>query len=119
MTTRDTHSVGAPCRVDTFQPDPRAAMDFIGPLFGWSFDEPTPMPAWLDGDYFAARLRGRPVAGIGPARHRRSPGRRGTPMCASMTSRRPSLAQCKREVRVSQDRLVSAQMAPLLCSQTP
>lgn len=67
MTTRDTHSVGAPCRVDTFQPDPRAAMDFYGPLFGWSFDDPTPMPAGLEGDYFAARLGGRLVAGIGQA----------------------------------------------------
>lgn len=67
MTTRDTHSVGAPCRVDTFQPDPRAAKDFYGPLFGWSFDDPTPMPAGLEGDYFAARLHGRLVAGIGQA----------------------------------------------------
>jgi len=67
MTTRDTHSVGAPCRVDTFQPDPRAAMDFYGPLFGWSFDDPRPMPAGLEGGYFAARLRGELVAGFGQA----------------------------------------------------
>lgn len=67
MTTRETHSVGAPCWVDTFQPDPRAALDFYGPLFGWSFDDPTPMPTGLDGDYFAARLNGRLVAGIGQA----------------------------------------------------
>jgi uncharacterized protein len=67
MTTRETSSVGAPCWVDTFQPDPRAATDFYGPLFGWSFDDPTPMPSGLEGDYFAARLRGRLVAGIGQA----------------------------------------------------
>lgn len=67
MTTRETNSVGAPCWVDTFQPDPRAAMDFYGPLFGWSFDDPTPMPTGLEGDYFAARRRGRLVAGIGQA----------------------------------------------------
>jgi len=67
MTARDTRSVGAPCRVDTFQPDPRAAMDFYGPLFGWSFDDPAPMPSGLEGDYFTARLRGQPVAGIGQA----------------------------------------------------
>jgi predicted enzyme related to lactoylglutathione lyase len=67
MTTRETHSVGAPCWVDTFQPDPGAALDFYGPLFGWSFDDPTPMPAGLEGDYFTARLRGRLVAGIGQA----------------------------------------------------
>ncbi|MBT2549171.1 VOC family protein [Arthrobacter sp. ISL-65] len=67
MTSRDTYSIGVPCRVDTFQPDPRAAMDFYGPLFGWTFDDPTPMPAGLEGDYFAARLGGRLVAGIGQA----------------------------------------------------
>jgi predicted enzyme related to lactoylglutathione lyase len=67
MTTREIHSVGAPCWVDTFQPDPRAARDFYGPLFGWSFDDPTPMPAGLEGEYFAARLHGRLVAGIGQA----------------------------------------------------
>jgi hypothetical protein len=40
-------------------------MDFYGPLVGWSFDGPTPMATGLEGDYFTARLRGRPVAGIG------------------------------------------------------
>ncbi|KIS27480.1 glyoxalase [Arthrobacter sp. SPG23] len=67
MTTRDTRSIGAPCRVDTFQPDPRAAMDFYGPLFGWSFDDPAPMPAGLEGSYYAARLDGQLVSGIGQA----------------------------------------------------
>ncbi|WP_314194617.1 VOC family protein [uncultured Arthrobacter sp.] len=67
MTSRDTSSVGVPCRVDTFQPDPRAATEFYGPLFGWSFDDPTPMPSGLAGEYFAARHRGRLVAGIGQA----------------------------------------------------
>lgn len=67
MAIRENRSVGVPCRVDTFQPDPRAAMDFYGPLFGWSFDVPTPMPTGLEGDYFAARLRGQRVAGIGQA----------------------------------------------------
>ncbi|MCB5275602.1 27 kDa antigen Cfp30B [Arthrobacter sp. SO5] len=67
MTARDTSSVGAPCWVDTWQPDPRAAKDFYGQLFGWSFDEPVPMPSGLDGDYYAARLHGQLVAGIGQA----------------------------------------------------
>lgn len=67
MTTRDTRTAGAPCRVDTFQPDPRAAMEFYGPLFGWSFDDPAPMPAGLEGNYYAARLHGRLVSGIGQA----------------------------------------------------
>lgn len=67
MTVRDISSIGAPCWVDAWQPDPRAAKEFYGSLFGWSFDEPTPMPAGLDGDYYAARLRGKLVAGIGQA----------------------------------------------------
>ena len=67
MTARDTSSVGAPCWVDTWQPDPRAAKDFYGQLFGWSFDDPIPMPSALDGDYYTARLHGQLVAGIGQA----------------------------------------------------
>jgi len=67
MTARDTSSVGAPCWVDTWQPDPRAAKDFYGQLFGWTFDDPGPMPSGLDGDYYSARLRGQLVAGIGQA----------------------------------------------------
>jgi uncharacterized protein len=67
MSARDTSSVGAPCWVDTWQHDPRAAKDFYGQLFGWSFDEPDPMPFGLDGDYYTARLHGQLVAGIGQA----------------------------------------------------
>ncbi|MET4097242.1 VOC family protein [Arthrobacter sp. UYCu712] len=67
MTARDTSSVGAPCWVDTWQPDPRAATDFYGQLFGWSFDDPIPMPSGLDGVYYTARLHGQLVAGIGQA----------------------------------------------------
>ena len=67
MNTREDYPAGAPCWVDTLQPDPRAALEFYGPLLGWSFDEPTPMPDGLGGDYFAARVAGRLVAGIGQA----------------------------------------------------
>ena len=74
MTARDTSSVGAPCWVDTLQPDPRAARDFYGPLFGWSFDDPTPMPSGLAGDYFAARMDGELVAGIGQTPPESPPG---------------------------------------------
>ena len=65
MAKRDTSSSGAPCWVDTFQQNPRAALEFYGPLFGWSFDEPAAMPAGLEGEYFTARLGGQRVAGIG------------------------------------------------------
>jgi predicted enzyme related to lactoylglutathione lyase len=53
--------------VDAWQPDPRAATDFYGRLFGWTFDGPVPMPSGLDGDYYTARLQGQTVAGIGLA----------------------------------------------------
>ncbi|MFF1883510.1 VOC family protein [Pseudarthrobacter sp. NPDC058196] len=66
MAERDTSSVGAPCWVDTWQPDPKAAKEFYGQLFGWSFDEAIPMSG-VDGDYYQARLDGRPVAGVGQA----------------------------------------------------
>jgi predicted enzyme related to lactoylglutathione lyase len=55
---------GAPCRVDTFQPDPAAAAQFYGELLGWSFDDPEPLPS---GPYRRARRERRVVAGIGQA----------------------------------------------------
>lgn len=64
MTMRDTTSVGAPCWVDTFQPDPGAATDFYGALFGWTFDKSTSRSTVLPGDYLLARRGGKLVAGI-------------------------------------------------------
>ena len=55
---------GAPCRVDTFQPDPAAAAQFYGALLGWTFDDPEELPS---GSYRRARRQGRAVAGIGQA----------------------------------------------------
>jgi predicted enzyme related to lactoylglutathione lyase len=65
MSERDQYPAGVPCWVDTLQPDPQAAMDFYGPLFGWAFDGPGQMPGDPPGEYFVARVRGRDVAGIG------------------------------------------------------
>jgi len=45
---------GAPCWVDTLQPDPNAALEFYGRLLGWEFTQPSPMPSDLPGQYFAA-----------------------------------------------------------------
>ena len=60
MSVREQYPEGVPCWVETVQHDPRAALDFYGPLFGWEFSEPGP------GGYLVARLRGRDVAGIAP-----------------------------------------------------
>ncbi|RDH75605.1 VOC family protein [Mycolicibacterium moriokaense] len=65
--TNDDYPSGAPCWVDTAQPEPHAAMRFYGPLLGWSFDDAVAMPDGVDGDYFAARHAGRLVAGVGQA----------------------------------------------------
>ncbi len=67
MTQRSGYPAGAPCWVDTWQPDPRAAAQFYGALFGWAFDAAASMPDGLGGDYFTARLGDRAVAGIGQA----------------------------------------------------
>jgi hypothetical protein len=68
MTKKDDYLAGAPCWVDTLQPDPRAALQFYGRLFSWSFDDATPMPTGLvEGEYFTACLDGHRVAGIGQA----------------------------------------------------
>jgi uncharacterized protein len=63
MTKRSDYAVGAPCWVDTWQPEPRAALRFYGPLLGWSFEEAA-MPVGLEGEYFTARVAGCSVAGI-------------------------------------------------------
>jgi predicted enzyme related to lactoylglutathione lyase len=57
LSERDGYPEGVPCWVETVQRDPRAALEFYGPLFGWEFS---------GDEYFVARLRGRDVAGIGP-----------------------------------------------------
>lgn len=65
MSEREDYPAGVPCWVETLQPDPRAALDFYGPLFGWEFAGPGPMPGQLPGEYFVARVQGRDVAGLG------------------------------------------------------
>jgi predicted enzyme related to lactoylglutathione lyase len=67
MSEREHYPPGVPCWVDTLQADPQAALDFYGPLFGWEFAGPGPMPGQAPGKYFVAQLRGRDVAGIGSA----------------------------------------------------
>jgi len=51
--------------VETLQPDPRAALDFYGSLFGWDFAGPGPMPRDLPGEYFVGQVKGRDFAGVG------------------------------------------------------
>jgi uncharacterized protein len=67
VSEREDYPAGAPCWVDTLQPDPAAAAGFYGPLFGWEFDDPIAMPEGMQGPYLAARSGGRLVAGIGQA----------------------------------------------------
>jgi uncharacterized protein len=63
MLERDGYPAGVPCWVDTAQPDPEAAVDFYGGVFGWEFEDR--MPAGSPGRYFVAQLRGRDVAAVG------------------------------------------------------
>jgi predicted enzyme related to lactoylglutathione lyase len=60
---RDGYIPGVPCWVDTSQPDPTAAVEFYGGLFGWEFEDV--MPPGSEGRYFMARIRGGDVAGVG------------------------------------------------------
>lgn len=64
MSQRASYPPGVPCWVDTAQPDPRAALEFYGPLLGWEFDRPGAMPGDPPGTYYVARVRGMDVAGI-------------------------------------------------------
>jgi uncharacterized protein len=63
MPERDGYIAGVPCWVDTAQPDPEAAVNFYGPLFGWEFEDV--MPPDANANYFMARIRGKDVAAVG------------------------------------------------------
>lgn len=63
MTERDTFLPGTPSWVDLGSPDVEASAAFYSALFGWQIEPPTAD----SGGYRMAMLKGRPVAGIGPA----------------------------------------------------
>jgi predicted enzyme related to lactoylglutathione lyase len=63
MPERDGYIPGVPCWVDTSQPDPEAAVDFYGGLFGWDFADV--LPPESGAKYFIARIRGGDVAAVG------------------------------------------------------
>lgn len=62
MSNSDRYIPGVPCWADATQPDPEAAVEFYGGLFGWEFENT--MPAEAEGRYFVARLGGEDVAAI-------------------------------------------------------
>jgi predicted enzyme related to lactoylglutathione lyase len=57
MPERDGYIPGVPCWVDASEPDPEAAVDFYGGLFGWEFEDV--MPPSSEGRYFIARCEAR------------------------------------------------------------
>jgi predicted enzyme related to lactoylglutathione lyase len=59
----DRYIPGVPCWVDTSHPDPEAAVEFYGGLFGWEFQ--SRMPSDTRQRYFVARLPGGDVAAVG------------------------------------------------------
>lgn len=63
MPDRDGYIPGVPCWIDTSQPDPKAAAEFYGDLFGWELEDV--MPPEAGSHYFMARIRGRDVAAVG------------------------------------------------------
>jgi hypothetical protein len=62
MSERDGYEHGTPCWVDHTSPDPQAAAEFYGALFGWETENM--MPPDAPGPYLIARLRGRDAAAI-------------------------------------------------------
>jgi predicted enzyme related to lactoylglutathione lyase len=60
-----TYPHGVSCWVDTEQPDPEAAAEFYGGLFGWTFENV--MPPEAPAVYLIAQLQGQDVAAIGTA----------------------------------------------------
>jgi uncharacterized protein len=63
MAERDGYAPGTPSWVDLTTPDLEAALAFYGGLFGWEFED----AGEEAGHYHMASVRGRRVAGLGPA----------------------------------------------------
>jgi uncharacterized protein len=70
MPERDGYIPGVPCWVDASEPDPDAAVEFYGGLFGWEFEDV--MPPDSESKYFIARLGG-DVAAVGSIPEAASP----------------------------------------------
>ncbi len=62
MPERDGYIPGVPCWVDSTQPDPDAAAEFYGGLFGWELEDA--MPEGSDAKYLIGRIRGGDVGAI-------------------------------------------------------
>ena len=62
MSDRNGYIPGVPCWVDSNQPDPLAAAEFYGALFGWELDEG--MPPESGAHYLTARIRGGAVGAV-------------------------------------------------------
>ena len=60
---RDGYIPGVPCWVDASEPEPEAALEFYGGLFGWEFEDV--MPEGSAAKYFMGRLQGLDVAAVG------------------------------------------------------
>ena len=63
MPERDGYDPGTPSWVDLTTPDLEGALRFYGGVFGWEFEDAGPEA----GHYHQALVRGRRVAGLGPA----------------------------------------------------
>jgi predicted enzyme related to lactoylglutathione lyase len=64
MSERASYEPGTPSWVDLSTPDPAAAKEFYGALFGWEAVDPGPPEE--TGGYAMFTLRGKNVAGVGP-----------------------------------------------------
>jgi predicted enzyme related to lactoylglutathione lyase len=62
---RTEYLPGVPCLVDTEQPDPDAAAEFYGGVFGWEFENK--LSPGIDDKYLVASLAGLTVAAIASA----------------------------------------------------
>lgn len=69
MPPEDHYPAGSPCWIETWQPEPYAAVRFYESMFGWHVHEvPVTGPGSEDPDeYYLAHQHGQRVAGIGQA----------------------------------------------------
>ncbi len=63
MQERTSYLQGVPCWLDLMLPEPEAAKNFYGALFGWEFENSAPEES--PEPYYLATLRGKNVAAVG------------------------------------------------------
>ena len=110
---RTSYPPGVPCLIDTEQPDPDAAAEFYGQLFGWAFENK--LPPGMDDKYLVASVRGFDVAAIASP----TPGVTGPPAWNTYVSVADADATTAKAVSLGAEVLIACRSTPVRRVRSP